>query len=568
MRKVLFLCDGASTPTEWRGKWTDTDYLVTKGERSTVNFNIKPLEASLHGMLDGRSFDLVRIAGLALAADQSVSRGGDRDPTNTNWHRNLGLVIPVNEPGFWSEPRVLSALRQCIGFVSDDDWDFRFTQGETEATKQLALGEEVRDGAEADVVIPFSGGIDSLTAVVEALQADRRVLLISHSSANVPEKARQELLAGLRQMFPTTAIGRVRAQASRVGSEAVERTNRSRSFFYASLAAVVANRLRTAEVYLADNGWVSVNPRINDQLVGTLATRSTHPRFLRLFAELARLVFEHAPPIQNPFWNQTRADVMKRLQGAGGERLLHQARSCAAGRNLRRETPHCGRCSQCIDRRFASIATDLMECDPADAYAFDIFSDELPPLTESLALSYVRAARKIERLSNDDLFLEFPELAECLGPDDGEEEAYEYISMFRRQAGFVLAVVQQQMNALVPRLTRGDAGARSLIALLAAEQSPPTSGVPDIVSDDDFINVAWREQSFVFNPTQAAVVRNLFRAHENGQPVLTSERALAGTGREHAKMSDVFKGHPAWKSFIVLVGRHGYRLASDSPNLA
>src|SRR5690606_34787789 len=152
--------DGASPPGEWRGKWPSTDRLVTEGERSTVNFTIKPLEGSLHGSLNARSSDLVRIAAFVLAADQSVSRGGDADPTLHNWPRRMGLVIPVNDPDFWGSSAVVGALRECVGFVSDDDWDFRFSQ-RTEGPRQIAFDDEVAPDAEADVVIPFSGGIDS-----------------------------------------------------------------------------------------------------------------------------------------------------------------------------------------------------------------------------------------------------------------------------------------------------------------------------------------------------------------------------------------------------------------------
>ena len=80
MNDALFLCDGAHTPPEWRGKWSKTDHLNTEGGRATVNFAIKDLEETFLGRLDGRALDLIRIATFALAADQSVSRGGDADP--------------------------------------------------------------------------------------------------------------------------------------------------------------------------------------------------------------------------------------------------------------------------------------------------------------------------------------------------------------------------------------------------------------------------------------------------------------------------------------------------------
>ena len=464
-----------------------------------------------------------------------------------------------------------SEVSKKPGAVQDDDWDFRFVPATEQQTQQLTLSDRVTvPDAEAEVVIPFSGGIDSLTTVVEELRAGRRPLLISHASSHVPESARSKLLKGLRELFPGRNIGRVSTKASRIGAEAIERTNRSRSFFFASIAMVAATQRKTGDVLLPDNGWASVNPRINDQLLGALATRSTHPRFIRLFNELTQLAFEDAPEVRNPFWDQTRVDVLERLRDAGGAPLLSSTRSCAAGRNHRRETPHCGRCSQCIDRRFASEAARLTGHDPPEAYAFDIFAGDLTPTTKSLGLSYVRAARKIDRLSDDGLFEEFPELLECLGPADGEDEAYSYVLMLRRQAEFVLRVVEEQLAAAVPRLARGELPADSLIGLLAAEQAR----ADELRHSADYASVSWRRDDFLFTPSQAAVIRNLHRAHEQRLGALNSALALEGSGREGARMSDVFKRHPAWGTLVVTAGKSAYRLdlspkvAESSPSVA
>ena len=37
--------------------------------------------------------------------------------------------------------------------------------------------------------------------------------------------------------------------------------------------------------------------------------------------------------------------------------------------------PHCGQCSQCIDRRFAILAAGQDEDDPEDAYKVDLLLD-------------------------------------------------------------------------------------------------------------------------------------------------------------------------------------------------
>lgn len=565
---TLFLCDRAKVPAHWRGDWDETVSLSTDGDRATVNFRIDSLEAALLGSLDGRSLDLVRIAAMVLAADQSVSRGGIADPNDRQWHRKLGLVIPVNEPAFWHQHRVDSALRSCLGFVSDDDWLFEFTDRTADSQRQLVLSDQVNEtGAETEVVIPFSGGIDSLTAVVEALRAGRRPLLVTHASSNVPEGHRRELFGGLRTLFPAQAFGRVNAHANRRNTEAVESTNRSRSFFFASVAMVTAVRRRAPDVMLADNGWVSVNLRINDQMVGAIGTRSTHPRFLRLFNELASLVFDSPPVLRNPFWDQTRSDVLGRLRAAGGLSLLETSNSCAAGRNLARQTPHCGRCSQCIDRRFAVEATSLVEFDPVERYESDVFRDDLDDRTTNLALSYVRAARSIDRLSDDALFTEFPELIECVAPTDSEDVAHAYVAMVRRQSRAVLGVLKARFHELATDLTLGTVSANSLLGRLAADQNRAIGRWADFRVSPDFRSVTWRGLPFTFTPSQARAIQNLHEAHSQGIRALSSELTLEGTGRQAVRVSDVFKRHPAWKTLVVTVGKGAYAL-DLSPKVA
>ena len=173
-------------------------------------------------------------------------------------------------------------------------------------------------------------------------------------------------------------------------------------------------------------------------------------------------------------------------------------------------------------------------------------------------------------------FLECWHLAnlECLGPAGGEDEAYSYVRMLQRQAEVVLRVVEGQLAAAVPRLERGELQANSLIGLLAAEQSRAEEGSVEFWYSPDYASVTWRGRQFVFTGPQAAVVGNLHRAHEQRLGALNSALALEGSGREGARMSDVFKRHPAWGTLIVKVGRSAYRLdlspkvAESSPSVA
>src|SRR6185312_1908698 len=100
------------------------------------------------------------------------------------------------------------------------------------------------------------------------------------------------LATKLRLRYPTWDFPHLAPWIHRKGSDAADTSQRSRSFLFASLGVAFAAVLRIPRVELPDNGIVSINIPINDQLTGALASRSTHPRFLALFNELATTVFD------------------------------------------------------------------------------------------------------------------------------------------------------------------------------------------------------------------------------------------------------------------------------------
>src|SRR6187200_667424 len=94
-----------------------------------------------------------------------------------------------------------------------------------------------------------------------------------------------------------------------VGAKAPDSTQRSRPFLFASLGAAAAHQLGGIEVRLADNGFVSLNPPINGSVSGAYASRSTHPKVIARFNELALRVFSPKVRITNPFELRTRGEV-------------------------------------------------------------------------------------------------------------------------------------------------------------------------------------------------------------------------------------------------------------------
>lgn len=80
----------------------------------------------------------------------------------------------------------------------------------------------------------------------------------------------------------------------------------------------------------------------------------------------------------------------------------------------------------------------------------------------------------------------------------------------------------------------------------------------------DFRAVHWFGADYTFTPTQAAVVRTLWEAWEDGVPELGIATILEAAGSESDRLPPLFHGHAAWGSMIVKGdGKGTYRLDSQ-----
>jgi hypothetical protein len=192
MRQVLVGCDGAKVPASQLGPQAPLRRSLNHREpEANVNLRIQSPSSTLLTRVDARAADLVRIASYVYAADQSVSRGGEADVHGDDWKRQFTLYTPVSEPGFWNGESVSKPLGEVLAFVSDDSWNFHFTQASPEQG-QLTFDLDPNS---------ILGNPDSLYAVVEAVAQGKRPLLISHSPAFNIRSRQHRLAQTLRERF-------------------------------------------------------------------------------------------------------------------------------------------------------------------------------------------------------------------------------------------------------------------------------------------------------------------------------------------------------------------------------
>jgi hypothetical protein len=231
----------------------------------------------------------------------------------------------------------------------------------------------------------------------------------------------------------------------------LEHTQRSRSFLYIAIGATIAEMLGQSSVRFYENGVISLNLPICAQVVGGKATRTTHPRTIRGFEALLSLVSDRRFQIDNPFQWKTKSEVAELIAKAGCADLIAESISCTHTKDITNKQPHCGYCSQCIDRRFAVMAAGQEQHDPLTQYRMDVFTESRSRHDhvnedKTLFANYLERANEAGTVSGALQFLkQFPEIARALKYVEGDpgaavQRCYE---MYRRHSGEVNRVVER-----------------------------------------------------------------------------------------------------------------------------
>ena len=404
--------------------------LQLHGTSPSLSVDIAGLDQQLMTRVAPRFRDLIRLASYVLVADQAVTRGGeDTLDLGKRWRRDFKFVVGVEDLDAWDRDEMRQVLESTLHTLTDDFFSFEFVPQLDSEPEQLNFGAVGDDpflpleGFES--VQLFSGGMDSFTgAAEEILGNDRDVILVSHRSASKTWKLQRDLIDDLRQRAPSRRVLHVAVNMAKHAKELRrERTQRSRSFLYAALAGTVANLVGLDFIRFYENGIVGMNLPVLPQVVGTRATRTTHPEVLRGFAKILSLLSPQPMRVENPFEFLSRAEVAARLNDAGAIDLLSKTVSCAHVHKSSTMHPHCGVCSQCVDRRISMLAAGFAEHDPAEAYAVDILrgqhpsgeTDVLKERDRTMIVGYVDAADRFRGLTSPlELQHRYPEVTRAI----------------------------------------------------------------------------------------------------------------------------------------------------------
>jgi 7-cyano-7-deazaguanine synthase in queuosine biosynthesis len=366
------------------------------GERNFL-LNFDHTTAGLPRTLTEREMDWLEIAGFLFAVDMACLRGeGD-----LAWARDIAAHLPVRDPAYWSTHA--PAIQEIFGDFTSDRLQLRF---EPDPEPNPPPRQRTQPFPEHDCVALVSGGVDSFVGAAGMIEKGRRPLAISHTAngATTRSQARVEVILAARF-----------AQFERVGLSAAkqgpgfpepEKSQRSRSFLFLAVSAMVACVGESHEVFINENGPMAIHVPMTAARVGSLSTHTAAPAVLERVEALAQTVLGCPITISNTLLTMTKPEVVELgLQLALADPLVDTVSCWSIGRTSR----HCGICAPCIIRRISFAWNSATDCD----YERDIFDD--PSVLDSEFASdnlthLIRVLDDLAHLPPLDLQLDYPEL--------------------------------------------------------------------------------------------------------------------------------------------------------------
>ncbi|MBN1125975.1 MAG: hypothetical protein JXA82_13285 [Sedimentisphaerales bacterium] len=391
--KYLFLCNDAVKKQRPEQKVIHIK-TSNKREHDKIHLEIAALEEQLKDNLPDVMTDLLEIATLVYVAGQLTSRGGSKEiEYGYKWFRDFEMAIPVREYELWSDFQIKELLEEILKFVSGEKYEFHFTRKSKTSPELLGFKPSPIGDKDIEEVLLFSGGLDSFSGAVKEMHGEKKkVALVSHCSETKITGLQQKLYEYIANTCEGPNPLHVPAKIWKGGRFHTKDTHqRNRSFLYAALGAAVAKTIGLKRVRFYENGIISCNLPFDGQTYQARRTRTTHPRFLSKMSELVEELTKEDFIFENLYAYKTRVDVIQEIINLEHQDGIIDTRSCVKSR-YEGDIRHDGVCSQCIDRRFATIAADCQQYDPQKRYKFNIFTDELnkiPDRTMALGFSYL-----------------------------------------------------------------------------------------------------------------------------------------------------------------------------------
>jgi 7-cyano-7-deazaguanine synthase in queuosine biosynthesis len=420
-------------------------YLHGKSSNVNVANEFADYNSFLEGTLSQISKDIVDVAATIYLADRSIKKDDSE-------MRELNILLPVRRKEIWDNNKYL--LKTLIEYLLRDNVNFYFEEKYDD--EKCIQSNKVNL---YDSVICFSGGLDSFIGSIKLIKDGYNPILLSHYSnpllSGIQSNAYDALSKYLSKKIQHCKIDVSSSRSSKKGRRdenyrGGNPNQLSRSFLFLSLASVLANELNIKNIFLCENGILSINLPLSESRFNT---RTAHPKFLFLFQVLINKLFQTKIKIENPFLYNTKSEILRNMNIDKID-LINKTISCWNYSRIKlksKQSTHCGYCYPCIIRRISSKKAFPFEIERERTYWIDIFK-EFPyeSYRDNIKLEalfnikdLISFSAQFKSLDEYDIQLEYPELFINLN----NINSIEIVKMYKRFSEEVVSVINKHGNS-------------------------------------------------------------------------------------------------------------------------
>lgn len=302
------------------------------------------------------ALDLFYISLMVYFSDRKVLRADYMD----NWTRGFKLYVPVLNIDKWNQNKEL--LESMISYLSGDIWKFEFRErnfNEIETKIFNTIDNKYKTKKfNPDAFCMLSGGLDSFIGAIDLLTHSRNIGFIGHYGGGKGVKPFQDKINGLlKTEYGLSGNEFFNFHAAPL--KGIEDSTRTRSFMFFAHAIILASCCRRKiELFIPENGLISLNIPLTNTRLGSSSTRTTHPFYMKLFQTLLNNL-QITVILKNPYQFSTKGEmIINCLNKSFIKKNYVYSMSCShpdQGRYKKETKPfHCGTCLPCTIRR-ASI---------------------------------------------------------------------------------------------------------------------------------------------------------------------------------------------------------------------
>lgn len=324
--------------------------------------------------------DLLDLSSWIMYLDRSYKRPryerrGHRELRG--WSREFHIKLGTRDPSLWASSQVKTCLEDLLDWLTEDSWDLSFGKVEQLYPEQPPL---FPSDPTNDLIVLYSGGLDSLAGTVSLLEAyPARTLILTSATYDSLRKLIIRQVQELRNTFGVQRVqhGMIPFELIDSDPKKEEYTQRTRGFRFLSCGVAEAVAHNATEIAICENGVGALNLPMNLRQLGAQHTRSTHPKTLQLMAKLLEAIGYPHLRFRLPHMFNTKGELCTNLKNKRLGHLSMMTISCDSfplhiSSEVGESALHCGTCTSCLLRRVSLCTAQIWNKDEAKLYQRDV----------------------------------------------------------------------------------------------------------------------------------------------------------------------------------------------------